>query len=53
MRKIKHCFTTKLLLKRFDPTRPIYIFIDTLGYAAVVILIQWYNNHLYPISFWS
>ena len=53
MRKIKYYFTTKPLLRRFDPTRPIYIFTDASGYAAVVILMQWYNNHLYPILFWS
>jgi len=53
MRKIKYYFTIKPLLRRFDPTRPIYIFTDASGYAAVVILMQWYNNHLYPILFWS
>jgi len=53
IRKIKYCFITKLLLRKFDPTRPIYIFTDASGYTAVVILMQWYNNHLHPISFWS
>ena len=53
MRKIKHYFTIEPLLKRFDPTRPIHIFTDTLGYTAIAILMQWYNNYLYSISFWS
>ena len=53
MKKIKYCFTTEPLLRRFDPTRPIHIFTDALGYAAAAILMQWYNNCLYLISFWS
>jgi len=53
MRKIKHWFSTEPLLRRFNLIRPIYIFTDASGYVAVAILMQWYNNHLYPISFWS
>ena len=53
MRKIKYCFTTEPLLRRFDLTRPIHIFMDASGYVAVAILMQKYNNHLHPILFWS
>jgi len=53
MTKVKQYFTTEPLLQCFDLLKPIYIFTDTLEFAAAAILMQYYQTYLYPIAFWS
>ena len=53
LKKIKYCFISELLLRWFNLTKSIYLFMNASGYIAAAILMQNYKNWLQPIVFWS
>jgi len=53
LEKIKRYFISELLLQHFNFSKPVHIFTNTSGYAAIAILMQQHGNSLYPVVFWS
>ena len=46
-------FTKTLLLRFFDPARPICVETDISGFGIAEILFQLYKEIWYPVVFWS
>ena len=60
-KRLKNAFSSAPVLQHFDPSKPIHIETDALGFAIMGILSQlgdltlsqWLDTHWHPVAFWS